>query len=226
MRVLRVGLPIVLGLCALTVYLLTLYPGQGGGGDSAKFQYLGSVLGTAHPPGYPLYLMISYAFSHVPIGTLAYRMNLLSACLATAAGMLVYLILVRERCHMVVAFAAALALAFDRYFWSKALGAEVYSLNAALLALVMWQALRWARLGRQPGLYLTASIFGLSLGNHLTAAMLAPGLVLFVIVTRPAMLSLRPAIICVLLGVVGLSQYAYILIRTWQHAAFVEARAS
>jgi len=38
-------------LVAFGVYLKTLFPGLGGGGDSAKFQYVGSVLGTPHPPG-------------------------------------------------------------------------------------------------------------------------------------------------------------------------------
>lgn len=45
------------GLLSLAGYLRTLYPRVGGGGDAVKFQYLGHVLGTAHAPGYPLYVL-------------------------------------------------------------------------------------------------------------------------------------------------------------------------
>jgi hypothetical protein len=37
---------------ALSLYVLTLQPDLGGPEDTPKFQFLGHVLGTAHPPGY------------------------------------------------------------------------------------------------------------------------------------------------------------------------------
>lgn len=70
----------------LTVYVRTLLPHLGGTEDTPKFQYLGYVLGTAHHPGYPLYVMVSHLFSYLPIGTLAYRINLMSACFWRARG--------------------------------------------------------------------------------------------------------------------------------------------
>jgi hypothetical protein len=57
------ALAALLGATALAVYVRTLYPGLTLHGDTPKFQYLGSVLGTAHPPGYPLYVLVSYCFS-------------------------------------------------------------------------------------------------------------------------------------------------------------------
>ena len=33
--------------------------------DTTKFDYLGLVLGTAHPPGYPLYTMLNAAFVRI-----------------------------------------------------------------------------------------------------------------------------------------------------------------
>jgi hypothetical protein len=54
--------------------------------DTTKFDYLGLVLGTAHPPGYPLYTMLNAAFVHiVPWGSVALRANLLSAVFAILA---------------------------------------------------------------------------------------------------------------------------------------------
>jgi len=58
---------------------LRLQPGVGGPEDTPKFQYLGYVLGTAHSPGYPLYTILTHAPALVPIGSLAWRINLFSA---------------------------------------------------------------------------------------------------------------------------------------------------
>src|SRR5204863_6269538 len=127
--------PLVAAVIALAVYVRTMFPGLGAGVDSAKFQYIGSVLGTAHPPGYPLYIGVSYLFSKLPIGTLAYRMNLLSAvCGAITCG-LVYAIVRRLGPGRIVAAAIALAMAFGRDMWAESLGAEVYTLAALLTAL-------------------------------------------------------------------------------------------
>src|SRR5688572_26288485 len=87
-------------VCALVVVLLigilyraTLQPDLGGPEDTPKFQFLGYVFGTAHPPGYPLYSMLSGLFVHlVPVGPIAYRANLFSAVMAAIACATVFLI--------------------------------------------------------------------------------------------------------------------------------------
>ena len=69
-----------------TLFLVTLRPDVGGTEDSPKFQFLGQVLGTAHTPGYPFYTIATYLFTRVPIGTLAYRVNLFSAVCGVLSG--------------------------------------------------------------------------------------------------------------------------------------------
>ena len=99
-------------LLTLNVYMLTIYPGLFGVGDAAKFAFVGKVLGIPHAPGYPLYVWCRTCSQYVPLGTLAYRMNVLSALLAAAAVAVVYgagRVLGLERA---VAFSAALALGF------------------------------------------------------------------------------------------------------------------
>jgi hypothetical protein len=213
------------GLAAFAVYVLTLYPGVGGGGDAVKFQYVGSVLGTPHPPGYPLYVLVSYVFSHVPIGSLAYRINLLSAVSGAAASALVCLILLHLRCHVVVAAATALALAFDRLLWARSVGAEVYALNAALVALILWLAIRWSDSGRDRDLYLLIGAFALSLGNHLTVVSLVPALAAFVLLTRRQSVSLRTIGTSAAIVALGVAQYGLIILRTYQQAPHLEASA-
>jgi hypothetical protein len=211
---------------AMAVYLRTMFPGVGGGGDMVKFQYLGSVLGTAHPPGYPLYILVSYAFSHLPFATPAYRINLMSAVFAAAAAALIFLALVRLDCRRFVAVAIALALAFDRYVWGKATGAEVYSLAGFLAALIAWLAVRWAATGRDRDLYFMVAAFALSLGNHLTVAMLFPAIALFVLVVRPRAIRPTTVVVSALICLAGLAQYGYIMLRTHQHSPHLEASAT
>ena len=51
-------------------------------------------LGIVHPPGYSVYLLVAHAFTYLPIGDIAYRVNLLSAVsTATAVFWFVLLLL-------------------------------------------------------------------------------------------------------------------------------------
>ena len=213
------------GLAAFVVYLLTLYPGVGGGGDAVKFQYVGSVLGTAHSPGYPLYVVVSYVFSLIPFGSLAYRINLMSAVCGAAAAAILFLTLARLRCHLVVAAVAALGLAYDRLLWGRSTGAEVYALNAALISLMLWTAVRWAETKRDRDLYAMVAVFALSLGNHLTVVSLVPALAAFVLLTSPRSVNVRTVVISVAIVALGVAQYLFIMLRTYQQAPHLEASA-
>ncbi len=226
-RAARLAPPIVLAFVVLTLDLATLYPDVLANGDSAKFQDLGHVLGTAHPPGYPLYVLVSHLFSYVPLGTLAWRINLMSALAGTGAVLCAY---GAARClgaRSLHAATLAAALAVGRMFWEESLGAEVYTLNALLIAAALWRVLAWSRTRRDRDLLTSIGLLSLGLGNHLTIATVAPAFVLFVLATdwRRAV---RPRILLAGAGLIllGLAQYLFIILRTWQHAPYLEARAS
>jgi len=76
----------------LAVYARTALRGPGLG-DTAKFQFVGHILGVPHATGYPLYILMSHVASEVPLGTLATRASLLSAVCAPVAVGLVFAIL-------------------------------------------------------------------------------------------------------------------------------------
>ncbi|MEK9150291.1 MAG: DUF2723 domain-containing protein [Candidatus Desantisbacteria bacterium] len=74
------------------VYLYTLTPTVGFH-DSGELITVAYTLGIAHPPGYPLYTLLGKVFcTLIPIGNIAYRMNMESALFASLAVMLVYFI--------------------------------------------------------------------------------------------------------------------------------------
>lgn len=218
------------GLTALGVYLRTLYPGLVGDGDTPKFQYVGAILGTPHNPGYPLYLLVSHAFSRLPFGTLAWRINLLSALAAALAVALLYVVQRRLDVSRPSAAAAALAAGFAPVFWSQATLAEVYALAAALLMAVVAATLAWGR-GAPPRstarLLVAIGLASLALGHHLTIVFVAPALLVYALGTD-ARAALRPRVLLggALLVLLGLSQYLLILVRTRQGAAYLGSYAA
>jgi transmembrane protein TMEM260 (protein O-mannosyltransferase) len=213
-------------LVTFGVYLKTLFPGLGGGGDSAKFQYVGSVLGTPHPPGYPLYVLVSFCFAQIPIGSLAWRINAMSALFATVSAVVCLLVLRRLGVSRVIAACVALSLAFDHALWAFAVRAEVYSLTGALTAILAFCAVRWHTTRRERDLYLMVAVFAVSLGNHLTIAAVAPALIALVVLADRRTIRGRTILVTTLIVLAGLGQYGFILLRTAQNASYLEARAS
>jgi hypothetical protein len=81
---------VLLDAASFLLYLKTLAPTLLMA-DGAEFQFASYLLGIAHPTGYPLYLILGWLWSHLlPLGDVAYRINLLSAVFAGAAIGLMY----------------------------------------------------------------------------------------------------------------------------------------
>lgn len=210
---------------AFGIYLATLQPDFGGPEDTPKFQFIGYVLGTPHPPGYPLYVLLSHAFVALPIGTIAYRANLFSAVMAAVACALAYVISRQLEARRWPAICAALGLATGASFWRGAVFAEVYSLAAAMAALTIVLLLAWGARGGTPRLLAAFGAFAVGLGNHLTIVGLVPAFAVYVLTRGRRVWSVRLIAGGALLLAIGLGQYALILVRTHQGAPYLEIRA-
>jgi hypothetical protein len=216
----------VIAAIAMGLYIATLQPDFGGPEDTPKFQLVGYVLGTPHPPGYPLYVMLSHLFvTMVRIGTIAYRANLFSAVMAALACGLTYLLARQIRSTRWPAACAALALGAGTSFWRNAVFAEVYSLAAVMAALTIVLLLHWGARGGTARLLAAVAAIGLGCGNHLTIAGLAPVCVGYVLWRDRRVVT--PRFVAAAAGVllVCLSQYAFIIIRSLQGAPYLESRA-
>jgi hypothetical protein len=126
-------LGVLLLLLALApIYLVTL--GQNvGTADTFEFQVVAPRLGIVHPTGYPLYLLLTKAFSFIPLGTIAWRINLATAVFALAAVILLYVLGWRLTRWSMPALLAAFLFGLTPTFWSQAVQAEVYSLHALIV---------------------------------------------------------------------------------------------
>ena len=121
----------VFGL-ALVVYLRTLLPGPSVG-DWAEMQWIPARLGVPHPTGYPLYVLLGKLFSLIPVGSLGFRAELLSAVAAAAACGTAVLIAVRLGARPILAIAAGLSLAVSGELWLEATFSEMNGLHLLLV---------------------------------------------------------------------------------------------
>lgn len=215
-----------IGLLTLAFFVVTLRQGVGGPEDSPKFQFVGRVLGTAHSPGYPLYVVLTYLFGWLPVGTLAYRINLFSALTAAIACAGAFVIARQLGASRSASAIAILGLATGAGFWHNAIVAEVYSLAAALVAIVVALLLWWDHSRRRAHLYAACAVFAAGLGNHLISLGLLPASLAFGIMRDRSVLRFRTLAVAAAIAAVGIGQYAFVMLRTFQGAPHLQARAT
>ena len=130
------------------MYLRTMLPATAFW-DTGEAQTVPYTLSIFHPTGFPFYTLVGWAWSHIPVGSVAWRMNLLSGvCVALAAGLVVLTIgqLAAERHRWTVAAGAGiggLAFAFASEPWRNAIRADVHALHILLAALLIWLLISW-----------------------------------------------------------------------------------
>ncbi|MBI2886953.1 MAG: DUF2723 domain-containing protein [Chloroflexi bacterium] len=224
---------------AFSAYLTTLAPSitlRHWGIDTGELAVSVHRLAIPHPSGYPVYLLLGKLFSLIPVGDIAYRLNLMSAFFAALTVGLVtwaiYLSLasttMAPRARMGGALVGGAALSFSFTFWSQAVIAEVYALHSFFLALLvllllLWRS-HWESRHSSRWAALLALALGLGLGNHLTLALAVPGLALFAILaglnrvprTRQEIMHAVPSRVvawATLLFLMGLSPY--LLLAYW-----------
>jgi hypothetical protein len=179
-----------LGLAMLVIYAATAAPAVLYG-DSGELQLAAARAGIAHPTGYPLYLMLGWLWTHLWPTALSYagRLNLMSAFFAASAVALLFLtvrrflrqadITHRPALDRGIALIAAALLGVSPLFWSQAVIAEVYALNALIVAGLLYFLLRWLGEARRPtDLVGLALVIGLGFAHHRTILFWLPAVAL------------------------------------------------
>src|SRR6185369_13085064 len=201
---------LVIFLACLTVYLRTLHPTVSGG-DSGELVFVAWKLGVAHAPGYPLYTMLAHAFTWLPSGSIAWRVNLLSAVCDAGAATLLFAIVRRFSRDTAAAAAAALLFAFSPLIWTYATQAEVFALNNLFVAMLLWLVLRWSEAPDDRHARLIAFAAGLGLSNHHTFVLVCVPVAAWMgIVSRGDVLRPRKLAVLAACSVAGLLPYLYL----------------
>jgi len=195
--------------------------------DSPMLQAAVAVLGVGHPTGYPTYMMLTHLFTYLPVGDVAYRVNLASAAYgALAVGAVFGAGYLLSR-RVVAAAAGALAFGFSAAFWSQAVIAEVYTLNALFVALVLCLLLLWRERRDDRILPVVSLLVGLSLTHHLSSGLLVPaGLVFVALVDRGVFSKGRLLLAGIGSFALGLLPLLYLPIRASMGAPLNEADPS
>jgi len=217
---------VITALVTLAFFIVTLRPDVGGTEDSPKFQFVGQVLGTAHSPGYPFYVMATWLFTRVPLGTLAYRVNLFSAVCGALSCLCIFLTARRLNVTTWLSLAAALAAATSYPVWSNSVTAEVYTLAAVLSGMAIYWLIAFVQTGKTWRLYAACAMWAAGFGNHLTIVGILPAAVIYGVWKDRSVLRPRVAITAAIIGIIGVLQYWFIAIRTMQGAPYLEARAT
>ncbi len=196
----------------LAIYLITLAPTITAE-DSGELITAAYDFGVAHPPGYPLWTILTAIWIRViPFGSTAYRANLLSAVLSALAAAILCKIL--RKFFNTTSFAAiigGMCFASGRHLWSQAVITEVYTLHILLVCLIAYFAISWMQSYKNVDLYKMFFLFGLCLSNHNLAVLLGPLIFLLVISLKPRIfISPKIIIICLFLLALGLLPYIYL----------------
>lgn len=218
--------PWLAGAAAFILYLRTLLPDFGGPEDSPKFQFLGYVLGTAHEPGYPLYVMLDWLFSLIPVGTVAFRANLMSAVWGASAVAFAALLSRELRVGRLGTAIGAAGLATGAWFWWYSVLAEVYTLAAFLVVLSTLCFVRWTKTAGDQWLYAAACSLGLATAHHPLAYGIVPAAAALVMACRRAhATNWRALAASVVLFALGYTPYVFLVARTHWPAPYMEATA-
>ncbi|MDQ3265661.1 MAG: DUF2723 domain-containing protein [Myxococcota bacterium] len=166
------GWPAALGLALLGLYGLTIPTGLPGG-DSGELAVAAWRFSVAHPPGYPLYVLLGGAFAHLlAVETVAWRLGMFSAlCGAGAAALLARAVgQWTGRAWAGLLAGGLFGLSSQVWIWSTR--AEVFALNHLIAAGLSLLAVRFFQMPKRGELWAAAALLGLGLGNHQTILLL------------------------------------------------------
>lgn len=205
-------------LAAFAVYVVTLCPSVWVG-DSGELTAAAWTLGTPHPTGYPLWLLLAKAFATiVPFGSVAWRMNLFSAVCAAGAAQFTSASLRKLGTSRAAAFGGAMALALLGPIWGEATVARTYPLAALASSALLWLTVKW--LANPCGRTIVGHqlLLGYGLANHPMVAAHLPALVAVILGREPRVLRKPKLIAWSLLALVpGLMLYSWLPWRASAH---------
>jgi hypothetical protein len=220
-------------VAAIVAFLLArsaLLPGLGFW-DTGEFQVVGPVLGTAHPTGFPAYVILGWLASaaFAPFGDPAFRMNLLSAVLLAVTAALVVVLVHQLTSRVWIELATGCAFAATPIAWNIGTHADPHALHVLLMTLLLILLVGWERRARDPDaarrnlavarglsgpgdrwLIAAAVVFGVGLANHFLTLLFVPGIALFVLSVEPRILRRTGFVLRLVVLLVGTAALLYL----------------
>ncbi len=182
--------------------------------DTAELQGVPYILGISHPTGFPFFVLLGYIWSHVvTVGSVAFRMNALSAVCLGVAALMAYAVALRIGASRPVALLATLWYAFTQNVWSHANRAEAQDLAVSCETLAIYAFVRWLQEDDSRWFAGAFALYGLAMASHPNALWLFPAFAVGAITAknRPPV---RLVAISLALTIAALGLYLYLPLRS------------
>lgn len=214
------------------VYMVTLAPSVTFF-DSGEFLTATASLGSAHSPGYPLFLMYAKPFTWMPLGNIAFRINVATAVSSSLACLMVYILttsllrkiklLEDERFNLVAVkfagLAAAISFGVTPRLWLQSNHDKPYPLLAFISAIIFYLLLQWQEQYREGSerpsyIYVCTFLAGLSMAVHQTIVLLLPAWFLMIVLTDWRMITrIKELVLATAFALLGFSVHLYLPLR-------------
>ncbi len=185
--------------------------------DDGLFLLVAYFNGVAHPPGYPVYTLLTHLATWVPAGSIASRVHAFTAILGALACVCLYKVIRQLVSGNLYAVVAAFTYGYSLTFWSQSIIAEVYSLNVLIFLLLLLMSLMYSRSidagQRQRTLNWMGLLYGLGLSNHWPLLCLSTPVFLSILWPYRSQV-LQQLSRAMLFGVMGLLPYAWMVLRS------------
>eukprot|EP01132_Coremiostelium_polycephalum_P003199 gene3199-4006_t len=226
-------------ISVLFIYAITQNPSVTGG-DAGELIINAYQLGVAHPPGYPLFTMLGYIFSHhIPFlnqfsiaGRVAFMSSLIGALCSVFIFLSVYL---WTNCEL-SGFVSSYLFTFSPLIWMYQIQGEVFSLNNMFTALIIFMGVWYSRVKiwenqrfnssfwtTERIAYMSAFVCGLGLTNQHTLILIVVPFAfwLMFIAGRDQLWTLNHITSLFYASLLGLSPYLYLfLIPKFHHVVY------
>lgn len=201
--------------------------------DSGEFMTAAASLGSAHSPGYPLFLMYVKSFTWLPLGNIAFRINVATAVSSSLACMMVYVltllmlkneVLIEDLRFNQVAvklagLAAAVLFGVTPRLWLQSNHDKPYPLLAFIAAIIFYLLLKWQEQYREGNerpsyVYVCTFLAGLAMAVHQTIVLLLPAWFLMIVLTDRQMLTrAKELVLATAFALLGFSVHLYLPLR-------------
>lgn len=183
-------------------------------GDSGDVVTAAVIAGIPHPPGYPLYSLLGWLAAHIPLGSLSWRVTLLSSIPHAAAVGLIYALIYRlTGKNVFAAVFGAVSIATNYLFFLYSSTPEVFALFDLFVILLWYILVLWKDTKNARLLPVAAFVYGLSLSHHHLMLFFAPAIAYYVYVHRDRVAKRvirRTAVFALVWFMLGFIPYVYI----------------
>jgi hypothetical protein len=182
--------------------------------DTGEMQTVPWIAGIAHPTGFPLFVMLGWAFSHaLPLGSVAWRLSFFSSLAVVLAAWFLFAAVNDQTSRPWIGCGAAIVFETAHTVWARATRAEVHDLELLFAAASIFFMLRFYRGSSRRGFVYSVGSLGCALAVHPVALFVIPGLAVLG-VARRRQLDPKTFLAALGSGTIALAAYAYLPLRS------------